>query len=132
MVFATEAENVRGRRNPQITMVTFIDPEERVPTAYPLRTIKRLTDEALADPTMTFDQMYAENRWPPIPPERRSASEAQTKRRYIPRPIVLANSDASRALMSRSDTKTLGRPSSNGTHESPPSSLRSTPDMVET
>ena len=61
---------MRGRRNPQITMLAFIDVEERVPTAHPLRTIKRLADEALAELSPTFDQMYAENGRPSIPPER--------------------------------------------------------------
>jgi transposase len=61
---------VRGRRNPQLTMLAFIDLEERVPTAHPLRTIKRLADEALTDLSSTFDTMYAENGRPSIPPER--------------------------------------------------------------
>jgi hypothetical protein len=39
---------MRGRRNPQITMLAFIDLEERVPTGHVLRTVKRLADEALA------------------------------------------------------------------------------------
>ena len=46
---------MRGRRNPQITMLAFIDLEERVPPAHPLRTIKRLADEALADLSATFN-----------------------------------------------------------------------------
>jgi transposase len=46
-------------------MLAFIDPEERVPAAHPLRTIKRL-----ADLSSTFDTMYAENGRPSIPPER--------------------------------------------------------------
>jgi hypothetical protein len=36
---------MRGRRNPQITMLAFINLEERVPIAHPLRTIRRLADE---------------------------------------------------------------------------------------
>jgi len=61
---------MRGRRNPQITMLAFIDLEERVPTVHPLRTIKRLADEALADLSSTFDEMYARDGRPSIPPER--------------------------------------------------------------
>jgi transposase len=49
-----------GRRNPQLTMLAFIDLEERVPTSHPLRTIKRLADEALSDLSSTFDEMYGE------------------------------------------------------------------------
>src|SRR5688572_22224928 len=36
-------------------MLTFIDLEERVPVAHPLRAIERLADEALADLSATFD-----------------------------------------------------------------------------
>src|SRR3954465_14316474 len=61
---------MRGRRNQQLTMLAFIDLEERVPTAHPLRTIKRLADEALTDLSSTFDQTYAKDGYPSIPPER--------------------------------------------------------------
>src|SRR3954449_6103461 len=70
IVAAMEVDRVRGRRNPQITMLAFIDLEERVATSHPLRTIKRVADEALADLSSTFDEMYAENGRPSIPPER--------------------------------------------------------------
>src|ERR671917_680664 len=65
-----EETTMRGWRSSQITMLAFIDLEERVPTAHPLRTIKRLADEALTDLSSTFDRMYAENGRPSIPPER--------------------------------------------------------------
>jgi transposase len=61
---------MRGRRNPQITMLAFIDLEERVPTSHPLRTVKRLADEALTDLSSTFDEMYTKDGRPSIPPER--------------------------------------------------------------
>ena len=61
---------MRGRRNPQITMLAFIDLEERIPSCHPLRIIRRLADEALAELAATFDSMYAENGRPSIPPER--------------------------------------------------------------
>jgi len=61
---------MRGRRNPQITMLAFIDLEERVPLDHPLRTVRRLADEALADLSAMFDTMYAEGGRPSIPPER--------------------------------------------------------------
>lgn len=41
---------MRGRRDPQVTLLAFIDPETRVPPDHPLRTIKRLADQALAEP----------------------------------------------------------------------------------
>ena len=61
---------MRGRRSPRTTMLACFGPEERVPASHPLRTIKRLADEALADLSSTFDQMYARDGQPSIPPER--------------------------------------------------------------
>src|SRR6185503_20605411 len=65
-----EDGRMRGRRNTQIAMLAFIDVEERVPAGHPLRTIKRLADEALTDLSSTFDGMYAKDGRPSIPPER--------------------------------------------------------------
>jgi hypothetical protein len=56
-----EVARMRGRPNRQITMLAFIDLEERVPSDHPLRAIKRLADEALADLSSTFDRMYAKD-----------------------------------------------------------------------
>lgn len=61
---------MRGRREPQVTMLAFIDLEERVPHNHPLRTIKAVADRALAELSATFDGMYAETGRPSIPPER--------------------------------------------------------------
>jgi hypothetical protein len=40
-----EAERMRGRRNPHITMLAFIDPEERVPTVFTKNRARLLEDE---------------------------------------------------------------------------------------
>ncbi len=61
---------MRGRREPQVTMLTFIDLETRVPADHPMRTIKALADRALAELSLDFDRMYAELGRPSIPPER--------------------------------------------------------------
>jgi transposase len=61
---------MRGRRSQQITLLAFIDLEERVRAAHPTQTIRRLADEALADLSSVFDQMYAKDGRPSIPPER--------------------------------------------------------------
>lgn len=61
---------MRGRRDPQVTMLAFIDLESRVPPDHPLRTIKALADGALAEMSAEFDRMYAEGGRPSIPPER--------------------------------------------------------------
>ncbi len=61
---------MRGRRTPQLTMLAYIDLDERVPPDHPLRTIKRLADDALAALSPELDAMYAEGGRPSIPPER--------------------------------------------------------------
>lgn len=61
---------MRGRQDPQVTMLGFIDLEKRVPTGHPLRTIKALADQALAALSPEFDTMYAAIGRPSIPPER--------------------------------------------------------------
>jgi transposase len=65
-----EVATVRGRVDPQVSMLAFVDLEERVPPEHPLRTIKRWADKALAELSVTFDAIYAEDGRPSIPPER--------------------------------------------------------------
>ena len=40
---------MRGRREPQATMLAFVDLEERVPQNHPLRVVKQFADRALAE-----------------------------------------------------------------------------------
>ena len=61
---------MRGEQEPQVSMLAFIDLETRVPLDHPLRTIKRLADDAFAELSTAFDQMYAASGRPSIPPER--------------------------------------------------------------
>jgi len=61
---------MRGRQDPQVTMLAFIDLEARVAADHPLRTIKRLADQALGQLSSLFDRMYADIGRPSIPPER--------------------------------------------------------------
>ena len=61
---------MRGRREPQATMLAFVDLDERVPTTHPLRVIKPFAERALAELSPIFDQMYAAGGRPSIPPER--------------------------------------------------------------
>src|SRR6266849_3037818 len=63
-------ESMRGRQEPQASMLAFIDMESPVRLDHPLRTIKYLADEALADLSPVFDAMYAEIGRSSIPPER--------------------------------------------------------------
>src|SRR5713226_10479981 len=61
---------MRGRRDPQTTMLAFVDLEERVPRNHPLRVIKQFGDRALRELSPVFDEMYATGGRPSIPPER--------------------------------------------------------------
>ena len=51
---------MRGRRDPRLTILTFIGPEGRVPLDGPLRATRRLIGEAPAELSPTFDATYAE------------------------------------------------------------------------
>ncbi len=61
---------MRGRVDPQRSMIGFIDLESRVPVDHPLRTVKRLADAALAALSDALDELYAADGRPSIPPER--------------------------------------------------------------
>jgi transposase len=61
---------MRGRRNPQASMLAFVELEERVPADHPLRVMKRFADRALAELLPTLDAMYGSSGRPSIPPER--------------------------------------------------------------
>ena len=61
---------VRGRQDPQVTMLAFIDLETRIPPDHPLRVIKELADQALEALSLDLDRMYADVGLPSIPPER--------------------------------------------------------------
>ncbi len=50
---------MRGRRDPQVSLLAFIHLESRVPPDHPLRTIKTLADRALTALSPEFDRMYA-------------------------------------------------------------------------
>ena len=61
---------MRGRRDPQVTMLAFVDLETRVPPDHPLRLIKAVADKALTALSPDLDRMYAEVGRPSIPAER--------------------------------------------------------------
>jgi transposase len=61
---------MRGADTKQSSMLCLMSPETRVPDAHPLRSIKRLADEALKAMSPLFDKMYAGIGRPSIPPER--------------------------------------------------------------
>ena len=71
---------MRGRHDPQATMLAFVDLEERDPTDHPLRTIfqrtiplgpsKVVADEALERLSAEFGGMYSKVGRASVPPER--------------------------------------------------------------
>ena len=61
---------MRGYDRPQSTMLTLVNPEQRVPANHPIRLIKELAEVALKELSPLFAQMYSEVGRPSIPPER--------------------------------------------------------------
>jgi transposase len=61
---------MRGENTKQASMVMLMSPESRVPNDHPIRTIKKLADEALTKLSRSFDRMYSQVGRPSIPPER--------------------------------------------------------------
>src|SRR5215203_7078892 len=61
---------MRGRRDPQLSMLAFVDLDARIPANHSLRAVKRLADRALTELSPVFDRMYAAGGRPSIPPER--------------------------------------------------------------
>jgi transposase len=67
---ATYVAAMRGKDTKQSSMVCLMSPESAVPKGHPLRRIKRIADEALAELSSVFDAMYSGIGRPSIPPER--------------------------------------------------------------
>jgi transposase len=61
---------MRGEVDSQTALLTLTSPEKRVPQEHPIRRIKQLADAALKCLDSVFDEMYAANGRPSIPPER--------------------------------------------------------------
>jgi len=49
---------MRGYDRPQSTMLTLVNPEQRVPANHPIRLIKELAEVALKELSPLFEQMY--------------------------------------------------------------------------
>jgi transposase len=60
---------MRGDVNQQITMLTAITPDHKVPKDHPIREIKAIVDRALQELSPVFNTMYAKVGRPSIPPE---------------------------------------------------------------
>ena len=60
---------MRGDDEQQAAMFSYLSPEARVPQDHPLRAIRALMDEVLAELSSRFDTMYSRVGRPSIPPE---------------------------------------------------------------
>src|SRR5271165_4202945 len=60
---------MRGDEKQQDAMFSYINLEQRVPAAHPLRAIRQMVDQALGDLSQHFDTLYARGGRPSIPPE---------------------------------------------------------------
>jgi len=60
---------MRGEDQQQQAMFSYLSPEARVPKDHPLRPIRILVDNALADLAPLFREMYSHTGRPSIPPE---------------------------------------------------------------
>lgn len=61
---------MRGRFADQSGLLSYIDPEQRIARKHPLRKIRVLAREVLADLDQDFARLYASEGRPSIPPER--------------------------------------------------------------
>ena len=61
---------MRGRRNPQSTMLAFVNLDECVPPDHPLRIIQQVADDVLSRMSDDFDRMYSRVGRASVPPER--------------------------------------------------------------
>src|SRR5437868_7413538 len=61
---------MRGDDRQPDAMLSYVSAEKRVPADHPLRAIRSLVDEVLADMSREFDRLYATTGRPSIPPER--------------------------------------------------------------
>lgn len=60
---------MRGKKETQVTMLSAVTANDLVPEDHPIREIKPMVDQALAELSPTFTRMYAETGRPSIPPE---------------------------------------------------------------
>ncbi|WP_026842030.1 transposase, partial [Citrifermentans bremense] len=61
---------MRGEDNKTEALFTYVTPESFVPKDHPLRSIRKMADDALAGMDKLFDSIYASAGRPSIPPEK--------------------------------------------------------------
>src|SRR5712691_8449188 len=68
--FSKEAHAMRGDDQQQGAMYSYLSPEARVPQDHPLRAIRAMVDQVLAELSPEFDRLYARTGRPSIAPEK--------------------------------------------------------------
>jgi len=72
---------MRGVDSESGSLFSYVDLDERIPVGHPLRKIRQIVNDALASMDVDFDELYASEGRPSIPPERLlRASLAQSAR----------------------------------------------------
>jgi transposase len=61
---------MRGKDTQQSAMFSYLSPEDRVPSNHPLRSMRRMVDQALAALSPEFDRLYENFGRPSIAPEK--------------------------------------------------------------
>lgn len=61
---------MRGADSKQEGMFSYVSPESRIPTNHPLRPIRAIVAEALAQMDRKLESLYSQNGRPSIAPER--------------------------------------------------------------
>jgi transposase len=61
---------MRGQKQSQVNVTCLLNVETMIPERHPIRAIKRMLDEVLGGMDEIFDEMYASQGRPSIPPER--------------------------------------------------------------
>jgi len=61
---------MRGDDQQQSGLFSYISAEQRVPQGHPLRTLRKMVDEALAELSPRFSRLYAKRGRPSIAPEK--------------------------------------------------------------
>jgi transposase len=61
--------SMRGDDQEQEAMFSYVSLEQRVPSDHPLRAIRKMVDQALADLSLHFDSLYSRRGRPSKPPE---------------------------------------------------------------
>src|ERR1035441_5856692 len=62
--------SMRGNDEQQGAVFSYINPEERIPSDHPLRSIRAMVDGALQELWAHFEALYARRGRPSIPPEK--------------------------------------------------------------